>query len=170
MNVFGRTIVTSRPRRPNSPREQLGLDLRLAVPADADERVVLVDRVPLRHAVDRGRRDEDDAANARLERRGENVGRALDVDGANRLARGLDRQRGGGVDDDVGPGDERAHVLLRANVPPHLLDAALELGVVERSDVERAHGTSVRERHGGRDGDPRKPAPPVIETRLTGRG
>ena len=54
------TITTSRPRRPNSARQPLGLDLRLAVPADADERVVLVDR---------------DAARARRRRRSTRSGR-----------------------------------------------------------------------------------------------
>ena len=49
------------------------------------------------------------------------------------------------MDDDVGSRNERAYVVLRANVPTHLLDAALQLGVVERGDIERAHGASVRE-------------------------
>ena len=110
MNVFGRTIATSSPRRPKRAADLLRLDLRLAVPADADERVVLVDRMLLRDAVDRGRRDEDDAAHARLGRGGEHVRRAADVHRADRLARGLDRERGGRVHDHVGAGDELARV------------------------------------------------------------
>ena len=52
-------------------RDLLGLDLRLAVVADADERVVLVDRVLLRNAVHGRRRDQDRAAHAGVERRRE---------------------------------------------------------------------------------------------------
>ena len=33
----------------------------------------------------------------------------------------------------------------RADVAAHLLDAALELGVLERRDIERAHGAAVGE-------------------------
>ena len=45
------------PTPPGLARDALGLDLRLAVVADADERRVLADRVVLRDAVDRGRGD-----------------------------------------------------------------------------------------------------------------
>ena len=70
--------------------------------ADADERVVLVDRMALRDAVDRGGRDEHEPANACLGRRGERHGRALDVHGPDRGPALLDRQRGRGMDEHVG--------------------------------------------------------------------
>src|SRR5882672_2063885 len=38
-----------------NPAESLRVDLRLAVPSHPDERIVLLDRMLLRHAVDRGR-------------------------------------------------------------------------------------------------------------------
>ena len=47
MNVFGRTITTSSPRRPKCAAHRLAVDLRLAVVADADERRVLGERVHL---------------------------------------------------------------------------------------------------------------------------
>ena len=136
----------------------LGLDLRLAVPPDADERIVLVDRMPLGDAVDGGRRDQDDAPHAGAERAGEHVRRALDVDGADRRARRLDRQRRRGVHDHVRAVDERAHVALGADVAAHLLDAALELAVVERRDVERPHGAAVGE-HAAREMEPEEAGP-----------
>ena len=71
--------------------EQLRVDLRLAVPPHADERIGLVDRVMLRHAVDGRRRDENHPPDAGAERGSENVGGALDVHRADRLARRLNR-------------------------------------------------------------------------------
>src|SRR5207302_152820 len=78
-----------------APREvradPLRLDLRRAVVADADERVLLDDRVLVRHAVDRGGRDEEDTANAGLERRAEHVDGTADVDREDVRARAAKR-------------------------------------------------------------------------------
>src|SRR5215813_3686117 len=78
--------------RPNDRRvdggdaaERFGVDLRLAVPADTDERVVLLDRVLLRDAVDRRRGDEDDAPDVCVARLLQDVLRPGDVDGPDRL-------------------------------------------------------------------------------------
>ena len=68
MNVFGRTITDLEPAPARVTRDPLGLDLRLAVVADPDERRVLADRVVLGHAVDRRRGDQHRAAHACLER------------------------------------------------------------------------------------------------------
>ena len=84
MKVFGRIDDRVEAALPEFLREQLGLDLRSAVPADADERVLLVDRVPFGHPVDRGGRDQDDPADTRFERGGQHGRRALHVDGADR--------------------------------------------------------------------------------------
>ena len=168
-NVFGRMIDDVEAAPAELTGQLLGLDLRLAVPADADERVVLVDRVALGHAVDGGRRDQDHTPDACLERGAEDGGGALDVDRADRRARRLDRQCRRGVDDDVGARHELARVPLGANVAAHLLDTALELAVVERGNVQRADRVALRERSRAR-WSPRKPAPPEIETRVTRGG
>ena len=62
------------------------------------------------------------------------------------------------MDDDVGPRDERAHVALGADVAAHLLDAALELAVVERRDIERADRAAVGE-HAAREVEPEEAGP-----------
>src|SRR5205807_8149388 len=49
--------------------QRLRVDLGLAVPADADERIVLLDRMLFRHAVHRGGGAEDHPAPARAARR-----------------------------------------------------------------------------------------------------
>ena len=152
MNVFGRMITTSSPRRPNSPRELLGLDLRLAVPPDPDERIVLDDRMPLGDAVDGGRRDQDDAPNAGGERAREHVRGALDVDRANRCARRLDRQRRRGVHEHVRAVDEGAHVLLGADVAADLLYPALELGGRRAAPRRACARCRRRQARGARDG------------------
>jgi hypothetical protein len=95
--------------------DALGLDLRLAVVADADERRVLAQRVVLRDPVHRGRGDEDGAADAGLERRGERDGCAFDVDRADRVARGLDRQCSGRVDEHVGAFDQARAGVARTS-------------------------------------------------------
>src|SRR5207244_9973374 len=110
--------------------EALGVDLRLAVRADADERVVLDDRMLLGYAVDGSRGDEDDAAHARVPCRDQDVLRAADVDRADRGARCLDREGGRRVHDDLGPVAEGANAVELANVSAQLLDRALEAGVV----------------------------------------
>ena len=69
--------------------------------------------------------------------------RALDVHRADRGAALLDRQRGGGVNEDVGPRDQGAGVGRQADVASELLDTSLELRVVERREVERPHGVAV---------------------------
>src|SRR5207253_493985 len=69
--------------------QRLGVDLRLAVPPDADERVVLLDRMLLRYSVHRRRGNEDDAPGTGVVRRVQDVLRAADVDRADRIARGL---------------------------------------------------------------------------------
>src|SRR6266545_3391202 len=122
------------------PAERLGVDLRLAVPADSDEGVVLFDRMLLGHAVDRGGRDEDHSTDAGFAGDTKKVLRAPDVDRANRLARGLDRQRRRSVHDDVGTSHELADARGVAHVAPELLHGALELCIVERHHVE---GTDV---------------------------
>jgi len=71
------------------------------------------------------------------------------VDRVDRLALRLDRQRGRGVDDHVGPLDEPGDVGGRANVPAKLLHLGLEGGVVERRQVERAHHVPVRDEAAG---------------------
>ena len=98
----------------------------------------------LRHAVDRGRRDEDDAAHPGVVRGAQDVLGAADVHRANRGARGLNRQRRRGVHDDVGAVHERADALAVADVAPQLLDRAFQLGVVQRDHVESAHLVPVR--------------------------
>ena len=59
---------------------------------------------------------------------------------------------------DVGAVDERPRVALGADVAAHLLDPALELAVVERRDVERAHGAAVGE-HAPREVQPEEAGP-----------
>ena len=117
----------------------LRLDLRAAVVADAFERRVFDHRVRLRHAVDRGRGDDDRARDAGTERRLEDSLRALDVDGRDLARRAADRQGRGGMDDDVGAARETPGGRGVADVSTNLLDHLLELGRVERSDVERAN-------------------------------
>jgi hypothetical protein len=96
-------------------------------------------------AVHGGGGDEDDPADSGLARRLEHVLRTADVDGPDRLARGLDRQRGRAVDDDFRSRYELPHPLGVADVPAQLADRVLELRVVERSDVERADVVPVCE-------------------------
>ena len=130
----------------------LGLDLRLAVPPHADERIVLDDRVPLGDAVDGGRRDQDDAPHAGGERAGEHVRRALDVDGADRCAGRLDRQRRRGVHEHVRAVDERAHVALGADVAANLLERPARARG-RRAAPRRASAPCRRRRaRGARDG------------------
>ena len=117
--------------------------------ADADERVVLDDRMVVGDAVDGGRGDQHGAAHARLARSGEGRGGAVDVDRANRLARALDRQRRGRVHEHVRASDEPGRVAPVADVAAQLLDRALELGLVERGRVERAHGVAVGQQPAG---------------------
>ena len=89
-------------------------------------------------AVDGGRRDEDDPADARVTCGQEDVLGSADVDRADRRARGLDRERGRGVHDDVSAGAEPARPFGVADVASLLVHRALELGVVQRHDVQRA--------------------------------
>src|SRR5205085_443227 len=102
----------------------LGVDLRLAVVADADERGLLRDRVDLRDAVDGRRRDEDDAADARLARGREHRRGAVDVRRPDRLAGCLDRERRRGMDEDVGAGGELGRAACVPDVAAELLDLA----------------------------------------------
>ena len=143
MNVLGRMIVDSTAATRN---ERLRVDLRLAVVADTDEWVGLFDRVLFGHAVHRGRRDQQRATDAGLLRRDEDVLGAADVDRADLRARGLDRERGRGVHDDVGARDEPANRVEIADVAAKLVDRAFEPGVVERRHVERAHVVAVGEK------------------------
>ena len=69
----------------------------------------------------------------------QDVLRSADVDGANRFARSLNRKRRRRVHDHVRSGDERTHSVRVANVTAQLFDGLLELGVVQRNDVEGAH-------------------------------
>ena len=142
MNVFGRTIVVSTAATRHSPSASI---FDSPYDADADERIVLLDRMLLRHAVDRGRRDEDDTPDARVVRGAQHVLGSADVDRANRFARGLDRQRRRRVHDHVGARHELADAVAVANVAAQLLDGALELGVVQRDDVEGSHVMPVGE-------------------------
>ena len=66
--VFGRITTVDEPPPRELAAEMLGVDLRLAVPADPDEWIALVDRVALGNAVDGGRRDQDEPPDAGLER------------------------------------------------------------------------------------------------------
>src|SRR5207244_11881449 len=70
-------------------------------------------------------------------------------DRANLLARGADRQRGRGVDDDVGPGAELARACRVADVAAELLDRPFELGIVEPREVERPHVVPLGEQPPG---------------------
>ena len=133
------------PTAPDAVCDPLGLDLRLAVVADPDERCVLAERVVLRDPVDRRRRDQDRPANAGLERGRERDRGAVDVDGADRLARGLDRERRRRVDEHVGAVDETGGGGRVADVAAQLLGPALQLLVVERREVERAHVVALGE-------------------------
>jgi hypothetical protein len=47
------------------------------------------------------------------------------------------------VQDDVRAGDQRAHGSQVTDIRSPLVDGALELGVVERNDVEGAHVMTV---------------------------
>ena len=112
--------------------------------ADADERRVLTEWVVLRNAVDRRRGDQNRAGYIGLERRGERDCRPFDVHRADRATRGLDRQRGRRVDEHVGAVDQARRRARVPHVAAQLLDRALELGVVQRGQVERAHVVPVR--------------------------
>src|SRR2546423_1389787 len=91
----------------------------------------------LRNAVDRGRGDEHHARHTRIARRAQNILGTTHVHRPDRVARSLDRQRGRSVNDDIGAGDERADLIRVANVAAELLDRLLELGIVERHNVQR---------------------------------
>ena len=122
------------------------VDLRLAVPADADQRIVFLDRMFLGHAVDGRRRDEEDPTDGGVAGGDQDVFRAADVDRADCLTRGLNRKRGRRVHDHVRALDELPHVSEVADVGSKLLDGALEFGVVQRDGVERPHLVPVREK------------------------
>ena len=62
------------------------------------------------------------------------------------------------MNDDVGPRDERPDIGLGPDVAAHLLDAALELAVVERGNVERADAAAVGE-HAAREMEPQEAGP-----------
>jgi hypothetical protein len=123
--------------------ERFGVDLRAAVVADSVEGRVLADRVRLRDAVDGGRRDVDGPADAGVECCGEERRRAVDVDRADLGVRAADRQSGGGVHEHICPGDEAARCRRVAHVAAVLIDVRLELGFVERREVERADSVSL---------------------------
>ena len=129
----------------NAADRVLGLDLRLAVVADAVEGVVLLDRVLVRHAVDGCGRDEDDASHAGLGGGREQRQRAVDVDGLDLRPRAANRERGRGVDEDPRALDELARGALVPDVPPELANLAFELRVVEADEVERPHLVAVGE-------------------------
>jgi hypothetical protein len=86
-------------------RDTLGLDLRLAVGTDAHERRVLAEGMMLRNPVDGCRGDEHGPADSHLQGGGEGDAGSVDVRRADRIARGLDRQRGRGVYEHVGAVD-----------------------------------------------------------------
>ena len=96
-------------------------------------------------AVDRRRRDENDAADAGLERGGEERRGAFDVHGVDLVAGAADRESGGGVDEDRGAGNELTGPAGVADVAAELLDLAREAGLVERRQVQRSHGVAARE-------------------------
>ena len=160
-----RTITTSRPAPRRSGRTRLAVDLRLAVVPDADERRVLGERVLLRDPVDRGRRDRRrPRRHARLERGGERAAGAVDVDRADRVARGLDRQRRGRVDEHVGARDEPGHVGAVAHVAVAAPRPWPRARVVERREVEGPHLVAVRRRAAARGagrGSPRRRRSPT---------
>ena len=56
------------------------------------------------------------------------------------------------------PATSARDVPLRADVAAHLLDTALELAIVERRDVERAHAAAVGE-HAAREVEPEEAGP-----------
>ena len=123
--------------------EPLGVDLRLPVVPDTDERIVLVDRMVVGHAVHSSRRDQHDAPDAGLERGTQRDRCALDVDPTDRGPRHLDRKRGGGVDEHVGTRDEPPSVRGQPDVAAQLLDPTLEARILERHEVERPHVVPV---------------------------
>src|SRR6266511_808170 len=68
-----------------------------------------------------------------------------DVDRSDRRPGCLDRQRRGGMDDHVGARDQLADALSISHVASELLDRTLELDVVQRHHVQRAHGVPLGE-------------------------
>jgi hypothetical protein len=116
---------------------------------DPDEGVVLVDRVPLGHAVDGRRRDQHDPPHAGLERSAERDGRPLDVDRPDRVARDLDGERRRGVDEDVGARHEPSCVGREAHVAADLLDTPGERRIVERREIEDADDVPVADQAPG---------------------
>ena len=156
------------PAAGDAPRHALGLDLRLAVVADPDERRVLAQRVVLRDAVDRGRGDQDGAADSRLERRDQRDRGAVDVDRADRLARGLDRQGGCRVDEHVGALDEPGGGGRISNVAAQLLDRRAR-GRDRRAARRRACAPRGRRRRaaarGAGRGSPRRLRSPSARAR-----
>ena len=117
----------------------LGVDLRLAVGADADQRVGLVDRVLLRHAVDGGRGDLDHAVDLETAAGAEHVAAAVDLGGEDVLL-AVERQRGRAVDHDVAALDRAVDRRLVAHVAERELKPRLGLlGVVEVRDVEHPY-------------------------------
>ena len=129
--------------------------------ADAVERKVLGERMHLRHAVHGGRRDVDDAANARVARGREQRRSPVDVDRHDLAPRAADRQRRGRVDEHVGAVAELARARGVAHVAADLGHVALDR-VVDRHDVERAHVVALRATKCRARCRPRKPAPPEI--------
>ena len=140
LRAHGRELEPALPKR---ARHGLGLDLGPSVGADTDERITLVDRVALWHAVYRSRRDQHHPPHAGVERRGKKRRRPADVDRANRLARRLDRQRRRRMHEHLGAGDELGRAPPVADVAAQLLDRCFELRVVERGEVERADRVPV---------------------------
>ena len=122
----------------------LGLDLGLAVVADAVERVILLDRVLVRHAVDSGG-DEHDAPHAGLGGGRKQGQRAVDVDGLDLRPRSADRKRGRGVHEDPRALNELARRRFVTDVPSELANLSFELRVVQADEVERPHLVPVGE-------------------------
>ena len=121
----------------------LGADLGLAIGADPLQPIVLVDRVMVGNAVDGGRRDVDEARDAVLEGALQDDAGALDVGGED-LGPAVEGQRRGAMDDDVDPAHRAVDGRAVANVAPDLVDRN-SLRIVERRDVERAHGVPARQ-------------------------
>jgi hypothetical protein len=116
---------------------------------DPDEGVVLVDRVPLGHAVDGRRRDQHDPPDAGLERGAERDGRLLDVDRPDCVARDLDGERRRGVDEDFGACHEPSRVGTEAHIAVDLLDTPRERRIVEWREIEDADGVPLADQAPG---------------------
>jgi hypothetical protein len=113
------------------------------------------------HAVDGSRRDEDDPRDAGLARGLEHVLRAVDVDRRIDSREAWIGSAAAAWTTTSRPATSSATVRGRGchRAAP---DRALELRVVERSDVERADVVPVREQRRARC-RPRKPAPPEMD-------